>query len=155
MFCQPIDPIEAPSRTRWRRVVTAGGVALVVMLTGCFPTYETLSPPEAESDPLSAEATLMALTPAVEPVIDVLKQARSYINTDNMASTIVVLSNFPTLWDKATAVIEPLAGEQWPPIEAAATRVISIFDGSSIPEEATAKPAIEDLMNKLQSLLDQ
>ena len=154
MICQPINPTKAGWRPRLRRSVAAGGIALVVMLAGCLPTYETLSPPDAESDPLSAEATLTALEPAVDPVIDVLKQARSFINTGNMASTILILGNFPTLWENATAVIEPLAGDRWPPIEAAAERLITVFDGSSIPDESTARPAVEGLMTQLESLMN-
>lgn len=157
MAFQQIDPAGSPRRPRSTpsclRGAAAVGIALVVALASCSLGNESLRPPDAETDPLSTEATLTALTPAVDPVIDVLKQARSFVNTDNMASTMLILSNFPTLWGEATAVIEPLAGERWPPIEAAANRLITIFDGSSIPEAATARPAIEDLMEKLQSLM--
>ena len=152
MFRRRIDQVNVRCRPRGMRSAAGALIAAILVLSGC--SLGNLTMPGEEEDWLEADPIQTSLIPAVNPVVDLLKQARSFLNTDNMASVVLVMSSFQGTWENASAVIEPFAGEQWPLIEAAANRVITIFDGGSIPQESTARPAIEGLIDQLESLVN-
>jgi hypothetical protein len=94
-----------------------------------------------------------ALTQAVNPVIDLLRKARTQVKEGDMAEASTTMNGFSTLWVTAGPVIQPLAGDSWPTIDAAAQQVLTTFDNGTPPDRDTASNAISGLMAPLNALL--
>ncbi|EDY38973.1 hypothetical protein CPCC7001_1852 [Cyanobium sp. PCC 7001] len=97
---------------------------------------------------------VLTTAPAVNPVLDLLKQGESQINGGNLQAALNTLGGFPALWQKASPVIQPLAGDKWPAIDNAAQRLIKMVDGSD-PTKAEASSAVSGLMGPLSALVGQ
>jgi hypothetical protein len=94
-----------------------------------------------------------ALTKAVNPVLDLLKKAKTQVKEGDMAEASTTMNGFSTLWVTAGPVIQPLAGDKWPMIDAAAQKVLTTFDNGTPPDRETAVASISGLMTPLSSLL--
>jgi hypothetical protein len=98
-------------------------------------------------------AAQTALAPAIGPVLDLLKKGEGEVKAANLAGAVATMGGFQALWDKASPVIQPLAGDKWPAVEMAAKTAISTFGGGAKPDAAAAGSAITGLMGPLQGLL--
>jgi hypothetical protein len=94
-----------------------------------------------------------ALTQAVNPVLDLLRKANTQVKEGDMAQASTTMNGFSTLWVTAGPVIQPLAGDKWPMVDAAAKKVLTTFDNGTPPDRDTASAAISGLMTPLKSLL--
>jgi hypothetical protein len=129
-------------------ITAAGSLALA----GCSATQDAATDMgEAAKDAATATGQA-ALTPAVTPVLDLLKQGESEVNAGNMGAAMVTMGGFKAVWDKASPVIRPLAGDKWPMIETAATVVLNTFNGGS-PDAGAASSAITGLIGPLSALI--
>ena len=99
------------------------------------------------------KANQAALTPAVGPVLDLLKTSEADVKSGKLAAAITAMGGFQALWDKAGPVIQPLAGDKWGLVDTAAKTVISTFGGGAKPDAAAAGSAITGLMGPLSSLI--
>ncbi|MFN5194743.1 MAG: hypothetical protein ACK5E6_10015 [Cyanobacteriota bacterium] len=93
-----------------------------------------------------------ALTPAVAPVLDLLKKGEGEVKAGNLAAAAATMGGFQGLWDKAGPVIQPLAGDKWGAIDTAAKALISTFGGGQ-PDATAAGSAITGLMGPLSALI--
>jgi hypothetical protein len=100
-------------------------------------------------------AAQQALGPAVTPVLDLLKQGEAELKAGNLAAAVTAMGGFQAVWDKASPVIQPLAGDKWPAIEKAAQQVSSTFASGAQPDAAKAGGAITGLMGPLSALVGQ
>jgi hypothetical protein len=107
---------------------------------------------EAARDAASATGQA-ALTQAVNPVLDLLRKANTQVKEGDMAQASTTMNGFSTLWVTAGPVIQPLAGDKWPMVDAAAKKVLTTFDNATPPDRDTASAAISGLMTPLKSLL--
>lgn len=94
-----------------------------------------------------------ALAPAVTPVIDLLKKSEGEVKAGNLAAAIASMGGLKALWATAAPVIQPLAGDKWPAINAAATLALNTFAPGATPNAATAGSAITGLLGPLSALL--
>jgi hypothetical protein len=155
-----------------RRLLGAGTAliaATALTLTGCSSgtkeaaqqTGEAMGQAAKDTAQATGEAAKQAATatgqaalaPAVNPVLDLLKQGESDIKGGNLAAAITAMGGFQALWDKAAPVIQPLAGDKWPVINTAAKLVISTFASGAKPDAATAGSAITGLIGPLSALI--
>jgi hypothetical protein len=86
-------------------------------------------------------------------VLDLLKKGESEVNAGNLGAAAATLGGFKAVWDKASPVIRPLAGDKWPAIETAANGVLSTFGGGGTPTAAAAGSALSGLIGPLSSLI--
>jgi len=93
-----------------------------------------------------------ALAPAVNPVIDMLKEGRREIEAGNVDKANLTMARFKPLWERSSPVIEPLAGDKFPAIENAANTIIETF-GDQQPDAGPASAAISGLLGPLSSLM--
>jgi hypothetical protein len=93
-----------------------------------------------------------ALAPAVNPVLDMLKTAEGDIKAGNLAGAVTAMGGFEGLWQKASPVIQPLAGDKWGTIDMAAKTAISTFASGAKPDAAAAGSAITGLLGPLSAL---
>lgn len=100
-------------------------------------------------------AAQQALGLPVTPVLDLLKKGEADLKTGNLAAAITAMGGFEALWQKAGPVIQPLAGDKWPAVEAAAKTVSSTFASGAKPEAGAASAAISGLMGPLNALIGQ
>lgn len=94
-----------------------------------------------------------ALAPAVNPVLDLLKQGEADLKAGNLGAAVTAMGGFQALWDKAGPVIQPLAGDKWGAIDTAAKAVSSTFANGAKPDAAAAGSAISGLMGPLSALV--
>lgn len=104
-----------------RVFLLSGGLALAlvgrVALTGCDQATQSVK----DAASIAAKgAAQSALGPAVAPVLDLLKQGQSKVAAGDLAGAAASMGGFQAVWDKASPVIQPLAGDKWPAIETAA-----------------------------------
>jgi hypothetical protein len=127
-------------------------------VSGCSPSAKETAREAGESVGEAARdvgtATgQAALAPAVNPVLDLLRKAEAELTTGRLAAAVATMGGFEALWVKASPVIQPLAGDRWPSIDAAAKVVLSTFDKQATPDAQTAKSAITGLIGPLSALL--
>ena len=125
-------------------VALAGGL----VLTGCDQATQGV---KNAATTAAAGAAQSALGPAVAPVLDLLKQCQSKVDSGDLAGATASMGGFQALWDKAAPVIQPLAGDKWADIETAAQGVTSTF-GQGTPSAVDAAAAIGGLMGPLSAL---
>ncbi|MEX1324348.1 MAG: hypothetical protein AB1Z21_09205, partial [Synechococcaceae cyanobacterium] len=132
------------ARRRAGRLLTAG-LALAVTggltLTGC----ERMGRKVDDAATSTAQA---ALAPTVNPVLDLLRQGQSQAEAGNLTGAVATMSGFQTLWSNAAPLIRPVAGDNWPEIEAAADTILKTF-GAEMPSEDKALSAINGLIGPL------
>ncbi|MFN9243818.1 MAG: hypothetical protein ACK6DG_07560 [Cyanobacteriota bacterium] len=94
-----------------------------------------------------------ALLPALTPVIDLLKKSEGEVKAGNVAAAIASMGGFKALWATAAPVIQPLAGDKWPAINAAATLALNTFAPGATPAADKAGSASTGLLGPLRALL--
>jgi hypothetical protein len=124
-------------------LVAAGGLAL----GGCAQVSEKV-------DEAATGTGQAALAPAVNPVLDLLRQGESQVQAGNLSAAMATMGGFQGLWSKAAPVIRPLAGDRWPAIEGAANTLLATFGGEQ-PTAENAQSAISGLIGPLSALLGQ
>ncbi|MCP9886842.1 hypothetical protein KBY96_02690 [Cyanobium sp. ATX 6A2] len=138
------------ARRRAGRLITAG-LALTVAggltLSGCAQMGQRV-------DDAATTTTQAALTPTVNPVLDLLRQGQSQAEAGNLTGAVASMSGFQTLWSNAAPIIRPVAGDKWPAIEAAANTVLETF-GAEKPTLDEAGSAIGGLLGPLSALVGQ
>lgn len=141
-------------------LATAGALAL----TACSqaPTDTAKQAGEAIKDGATAtgEAAKQAATatgqaalaPAVNPLLDLLTKSQGDLKAGNLGAAVAAMGGFQSLWEKASPVIQPLAGDKWGAIDTAAKAVISTFGAGAKPDAAAAGSAITGLLGPLSAL---
>jgi hypothetical protein len=141
---------------RFHRLFTTGmalTVAGALSLTACSSQKEAA---RQSTEKLAETATATgqaALAPAVNPVLDLLRKGEGEVKAGNLTAAIATLGGFKGLWEKAAPVIQPLAGDKWPAINAAANTLLSTFDKGATPDAAAATAAISGLIGPLSALI--
>ena len=138
------------ARRRAVRLLTAG-LALTVAggltLSGCAQMGQRV-------DDAATTTTQAALTPTVNPVLDLLRQGQSQAEAGNLTGALASMSGFQTLWSNAAPIIRPVAGDKWPAIESAANTLLETF-GAEKPSADQAQSAISGLLGPLSALVGQ
>jgi hypothetical protein len=149
-------------RNRFLAVITALAAAGSLTLAGCSPSAREAAKQtgqatgEAMGDAAKQAATTTgeaALAPAVTPVLDLLRKGEEQLKGGNLGAAIATMGGFSALWATAAPVIQPLAGDKWPMIDAAAKVVLNTFDKGASPDATAAGSAITGLMGPLSALL--
>jgi hypothetical protein len=122
-------------------------------LTACSqaPTDTAKQAGEAIKDGAAATGEA-ALAPAVNPVLDLLNKSQGDLKAGNLGAAVMAMGGFQSLWEKASPVIQPLAGDKWGAIDMAAKAVISTFGAGAKPDAAAAGSAISGLLGPLSAL---
>jgi hypothetical protein len=145
----------APSRPRRTASVVAAGLVISLAgglaLGGCQQATDTMKDTVQNAATTTGQA---ALAPAVNPVLDLLKQGDAQLNAGNLQAALTTLGGFSALWQKAAPVIQPLAGDKWPAIDTAAQMLIKTVGGSD-PTPADTSSALTGLMGPLSALIGQ
>lgn len=94
-----------------------------------------------------------ALAPAVNPVLDLLTKSQGDLKAGNLGAAVAAMGGFQALWQKASPVIQPLAGDKWAAVDTAAKLVISTFEKGANPDAAAAGSAITGLLGPLSALV--
>lgn len=151
-----------------RRSTIAVAAMAAMALTGCSGTQEAArqagdqvgqaakdaAATTGEAAKTAATATgQAALGQAVTPVLDLLKKSEGEVKAGNMASAVAAMGGFQALWNTASPVIRPIAGDKWPLINTAANLVLSTFAKGSTPTPANAGSALTGLIGPLSALL--
>ncbi len=147
--------------TRFRRplaLMAALAAAGSLALAACSPSEREAARQTGEAmgdaaKDVASGTGQAALTQAVNPVLDLLRKARTQVKEGDMAEASTTMNGFSTLWVTAAPVIQPLAGDKWPMIDAAAKKVLTTFDNGTPPDRDTASAAISGLMTPLKALL--
>lgn len=138
------------ARGRAGRLLTAG-LALTVAgglsLSGCAQMGQRV-------DDAATTTTQAALSPTVNPVLDLLRQGQSQAEAGNLTGALASMSGFQTLWSNAAPIIRPVAGDKWPAIESAANTLLETF-GAEKPSADQAQSAISGLLGPLSALVGQ
>ncbi|APD47970.1 hypothetical protein KQ302_05170 [Synechococcus sp. CS-602] len=146
--------------TAWPRLLGTYTVLLAaagsLALGGCSGTKESMKQAGDKmgdaGQTAASGAAQTALAPAVNPVIDMLQEGRSEVEAGNLDKASATMAGFKPLWEKASPVIKPLAGDKFPAIENAANTLISTFSGGQ-PDAGPASAAISGLLGPLSSLM--
>lgn len=154
---------------RYLAVITAFAAAGSLFLAGCSPSGREAAKKTGESmgdaarDAASATGEAgkeaasatgrVALAPAVNPVLDLLRKGESQVQEGNLAAAITTMGGFSALWATAAPAIQPLAGDKWPMIDKAAQLVLKTFDKGATPDATAAGSAISGLIGPLSSLM--
>jgi hypothetical protein len=132
------------------RLLTAG-LALTVAggltLSGCAQMGKKV-------DDAATTTAQAALAPTVNPVLNLLRQGQNQAEAGNLTGAIATMSGFQAAWSNAAPIIRPVAGDQWPAIEAAADKVLETF-GAEKPSADQAESAISGLLGPLSALVGQ
>jgi hypothetical protein len=100
----------------------------------------------------AGDAARTAVTPALAPLMDILKKGESQIKAGDLQGAMATMGGFEGVFKKVGPLIQPLAGDKWPAIEAAAQQVISTFGGATPPTAESGSGAITNLMGLLKGL---
>jgi hypothetical protein len=130
-------------------LTAAGSLALV----GCSATKDAATNVGDAAKDAATATGQAALAPAVTPVLDLLKKSEDEVNAGNVGAAAATMGGFKAVWDKASPVIRPLAGDKWPMIETGANLVLSTFGGGGTPDAGKALSAITGLIGPLSSLI--
>jgi hypothetical protein len=154
-----------------RRLLVTGAALIAatsLALTGCSGTKEAAQQTgeamgQAAKDAATATGEAAkdaavatgqaALAPAVNPVLDLLKKSEGEVKGGNVAAAIAAMGGFKALWEKASPVIQPLAGDKWPIIDTAAKLVLDTFAPGATPKADAAGSALTGLIGPLSALL--
>jgi hypothetical protein len=139
----------ATSSLGFTRLFSAGlalAVAGGLSLSGCNQVSETVQN-------AATSTGQAALAPAVNPVLDLLRQGKRDVKAGNMSTAIATMGGFQAIWDQAAPVIRPLAGDKWSTIETAANLVLKTFASGASPDANAASSAISGLMGPLSALI--
>jgi len=151
-----------------RRSTIAAAALAALALTGCSGTQEAArqagdqvgqaakdaAATTGEAAKTAATATgQAALGQAVTPVLDLLKKSEGEVKGGNIAAAVAAMGGFQALWNTASPVIKPIAGDKWPLINTAANLVLSTFAKGATPAPATASSALTGLIGPLSALL--
>lgn len=131
-------------------------IAAGLSLAGCSPSTKeatqqarnTFGEAAKTAANNAAQATLAG---ALAPVRDLLTKAEADVKAGNLAGAVSSMGGFEALWSTAAPVIQPMAGDKWPAIEAAAKQVLDTFSAGS-PTASKAEAAISGLMGTLNAL---
>jgi hypothetical protein len=152
-----LNPFPMPTIRVVRRSVIAVAAIAALGLTGCSGTQEAAKQAgDAATTAATTAATATgqaALGQAVTPVIDLLKKSEGEVKAGNIASAVAAMGGFQALWNTASPVIKPIAGDKWPLINTAANLVLSTFAKGATPTPATASSALTGLIGPLSALL--
>jgi hypothetical protein len=132
-------------------VMAAGSL----VLAGCSATQDAATGVGDAAKDAATATGQAALAPAVTPVLDLLRQSEGEVQAGNIAGAVTAMGGFKSLWDKASPVIRPLAGDKWPMIETAATLAMTTFGGGSTPDAGAASSALSGLIGPLSGLIGQ
>jgi hypothetical protein len=148
-----LSPFPVVSMTRLA-LLKRGGLALAaataLSLTACSQA-PTDTAKQAVKQAVTATGQA-ALAPALNPVIDLLNKSQGDLKAGNLGAAVTAMGGFQALWEKAAPVIQPLAGDKWGAIDAAAKTAISTFGGGAKPDAAAAGSAISGLLGPLNAL---
>ena len=136
-----------------RRSVFAALAASSLALTGCSATKEAATGIGEAAKEAATSTGQAALAPALNPVLDLLRKSEGAVKGGKLAEAIAAMGGFQSLWEKASPVIQPLAGDKWPVIDTAAKLVLSTFAKGSTPTAANASSALTGLIGPLSALL--
>ncbi|MFQ6539527.1 MULTISPECIES: hypothetical protein [Aphanothece] len=137
-------------RTRLLGMGMAWALAGGLLLSSCQQAKQTVQDTVKEAATTTGQA---ALAPAVNPVLDLLRQGDAQLNGGKLQAALTTLGGFPALWQKAAPVIQPLAGDKWPAIDQAAQLLIKTVGGS--PSGGEASSAVTGLIGPLSALMGQ
>ncbi len=141
---------------RLNRLLSTGmalTVAGALSLTACSSQKEAARQSTEKLADTATATGQAALAPAVNPVLDLLKNGEADVKAGNLNAAIATMGGFKGLWEKAAPVIKPLAGDKWSAINAAANTVLSTFDKGATPDAAAAGSAISGLIGPLSALI--
>ena len=149
------------STLRFSRLFPAAvalAAASALTLTGCAPSTKEAATQTGEQMGDAAKDAAVAtgkaaLAPAVNPVLDLLKKSEGEVKGGNIAAAVAAMGGFQALWNTASPVIKPIAGDKWPVINTAANLVLSTFAKGATPAPATASSALTGLIGPLSALL--
>jgi hypothetical protein len=138
-------------RTTW-----SGALAVSLLLTGCQGAQEGMKQAgdgmgEAAKQ-AAGDASRTALSPALAPLLDILRKGDGQIKAGDIQAAVATMGGFEGVYSKVAPLIQPLAGDKWPAIEAAAQQVISTFGGATPPTAESGGAAISGLMTLLKGL---
>lgn len=101
----------------------------------------------------AAKATgKVALSRALTPVLELLTKAEAEVKAGNLAAAASTVGGFQALWATAAPMIEPVAADKWPAIDAAATQVLDTFGAGTSLTASKAEGAISGLIASLKAL---
>jgi hypothetical protein len=147
-----------------RRSLIAAMAASALALTGCSATQDAATGVgEAAKDAATATGEAAknaatatgqaALAPALNPVLDLLKTSEGQVKAGKITEAIAGMGGFQALWNTASPIIQPIAGDKWPIINTAANLVLSTFAKGATPTAANASSALTGLIGPLSALL--
>lgn len=126
----------------------SSSVALVLVgglsLTGCGQVTQN-------AKDVATSTAQSAIGPAVAPVLNLLKQGQAKMDSGDVAGAVTSMGGFQAIWEKASPIIKPLAGDKWTSIESAAQGLTATFSKGT-PSVEDAKSAISGLLGPLSAL---
>ena len=143
-------PTQPLTRQAWLSASLVCAVSGALLLGSCQQARQTIEDTAKQAATSTGKA---ALAPAVNPVLDLLRQGDSQLNGGQLQAALATLGGFPGLWQKAAPIIQPLAGEQWPAIDSAAQVLISTLEDN--PDKAETSSALSGLIAPLSALVGQ
>lgn len=140
----------------WSRTAWGGVILASLLLSSCQGAKEGRKQAgDGMGDAArqaAGDAARTALTPALAPLMDILSKGESQIKAGEMQAAVATMGGFEGVFKKVGPLIQPLAGDKWPAIEAAAQQVISTFGGATPPTAESGSGAITTLMGLLKGL---
>jgi len=147
----PMNATRVLTRSAWGGVILAS-----LLLSSCQGAKESMKQAgDGMGDAAkqaAGDAASMAMAPALAPLTDLLKQGESQIKAGNMQAAMTTMGGFEGVYQKVGPLIQPMAGDKWPAIDAAAQQVISTFSGTTPPSAENGSGAITGLMGLLKGL---
>ena len=92
-----------------------------------------------------------ALQGALKPVLNLLEQSESDVQSGDMAAAATAMKGFAPVWEKASPVIQKLSGDSWEGINNAATTAMSTFNMDNLNPDS-ASEALQSLIAPLKKL---
>ncbi|MCP9824944.1 hypothetical protein [Synechococcus sp. EJ6-Ellesmere] len=140
----------------WTRSAWSGVILASLLLTSCQGAKDGMKPAgDGMGDAAkqaAGDAARTAVTPALAPLMDILNKGERQIKAGDMQAAMVTMGGFEGVFKKVGPLIQPLAGDKWPAIEAAAQQVLSTFGGATPPTAESGSGAITGLMGLLNGL---
>lgn len=139
------------ARSAWSGVILTS-----LLLSSCQGAKETMKQAgDGMGDAAkqaAGDAASTAMTPVLAPLMDLLNKGESQIKAGDLQAAMATMGGFEGVFKKVGPLIQPLAGDKWPAIEAAAQQVISTFGGTTPPSAENGSSAITRLMGLLKGL---
>jgi hypothetical protein len=140
----------------WTRSALGGVILASLLLTSCQGAKEGMKQAGGgmgdAAKQAAGDAARTAVTPALAPLMDILNKGESQIKAGDVQGAMATMGGFEGVFKKVGPLIQPLAGDKWPAIEAAAQQVISTFGGATPPTAESGSGAITNLMGLLKGL---